>query len=269
MPTPAYTLLQPIAADRARIRFAGRFENRAVTWDAEILALHAAGTQAVPYIEIGNEGAHGRALRIGLPLAKLDAATLAKTVIMIRNYKRLRRGRIRFGEAARLPSRIISGGQTGVDRAALDAAQDCGIASGGYCPQGRRAEDGAIPSHYPLTELPSADYATRTRRNADAADATLILTRGPLSGGSAYTARIARQLGKPLLVIDLAARPRVHTARAWLAAQAVCVLNVAGPRESKVPGIYQQAHRFLLRLLAQRTAPRQARKSVSKPRSRR
>ena len=206
---PAYTLLEPITGDRARIRFAGRFEDHAVMWDAEILALHAAGTQALPYIEIGNAGAHGRALRVGLPLARLDAPTLAKTVIMIRNYKRLRRGRMRFGETARAPTRIISGGQTGVDRAALDAAQCCGIASGGYCPKGRRAEDGTIPPHYPLTELPSADYPTRTRQNASAADATLILTRGSLSGGSAYTARIARQLGKPLLVIDLAERPRV------------------------------------------------------------
>lgn len=251
VPSPAYTLLEPMTAERARIRFAGRFEDRAVTWDAEILALHTTGTQAVPYIEIANTGAHGWQLHVGLPLSRLDAPTLAKTVIMIRNYKRLRRGRMRFGEAADAsPTRIVSGGQTGVDRAALDAAQLRGIAIGGYCPKGRRAEDGRIPDRYPLTELASVDYPTRTRRNAGAADATLILTRGALSGGSAYTARVVRQLKKPLLVVDLDARPRVAYVRAWLAANTVRVLNVAGPRESKAPGIYRQARRFLLRLCA-------------------
>ncbi|MFP5348610.1 MAG: putative molybdenum carrier protein [Gammaproteobacteria bacterium] len=250
MPSPTYTLLEPLAPARAHIRFTGRFEGRAVTWDAQIIALRATGSLAAPYIEIGADGAHGRALRVGLPLATLDAPTLAKTVIMIRNYKRLRQGRMHFGETAATPVKIISGGQTGVDRAALDAARLCGIAIGGYCPKGRRAEDGPVPAHYPLTELRTADYPTRTRRNARAADATLILTRGPLSGGSAYTARIARQLEKPLRVVDLSARPRVAPVRAWLSANAVRVLNVAGPRESKAPGIYRQAKRFLLGLWA-------------------
>lgn len=260
MPSPAYTLVDPITRARAHIRFAGRFEGRAVTWDAEIIALHAAGSRTTPYIEVGDDGAQGRVLRVGLPLARLDPPTLAKTVIMIRNYKRLRRGRIHFGETTGVPARIISGGQTGVDRAALDAARQCGISIGGYCPKGRRAEDGKIPAPYPLTELATADYPTRTRRNARAADATLILTRGPLSGGSAYTALVAQRQRKPLLVIDLMSRPRVATVRTWIATNAVRTLNVAGPRESKAPGIYRQAKRFLLLLCAERKTPRGARR---------
>lgn len=267
MPSPTYILVSPITPARAHIRFAGRFEGRAITWDAEIIALRAAGSRTTPYIEIGDDGAQGRALRVGLPLETLDTPTLAKTVIMIRNYKRLRRGRMHFGETLGAPARVISGGQTGVDRAALDAARRCGIGIGGYCPKGRRAEDGTIPAHYPLTELRSADYPIRTRRNAAAADATLILTRGPLSGGSAYTARVARQLKKPLLVIDLDARPRGAPVRAWLDASSVHVLNVAGPRESKAPGIYRQAHRFLLALWAEHASARRVAKPAATRRS--
>lgn len=167
-----------------------------MTWDAEVIALRAGGSDAPgnrPYIDIGAPGAHGRILRVGLALRALDPPALAKTVIMIRNYKRLRRGRMEFGDApARVITKIISGGQTGVDRAALDADAACGIAGGGFCPKGRRAEDGPIPPHYPLTELASADYPTRTRRNVHAADATLVLTRGRLRGGTLYTVQVAR-----------------------------------------------------------------------------
>lgn len=230
-----------------------------MTWDAEVIALRAGGSDAPgnrPYIDIGAPGAHGRILRVGLALRALDPPALAKTVIMIRNYKRLRRGRMEFGDApARVITKIISGGQTGVDRAALDAAAACGIAGGGFCPKGRRAEDGPIPPHYPLTELASADYPTRTRRNVHAADATLVLTRGRLRGGTLYTVQVARHARKPVLIVDLAAQPRVAPVRAWWHEHGVHVLNVAGPRETRAPGIYRDAKRFLLRLWVSRARP--------------
>ncbi len=259
---PSYTLVEPACRERAHIRFAGRFDGRPVMWDAEVIALHAQPNAAppdAPYIEIGAAGPYGRTLRVGLALAAIDPPALAKTVIMIRNYKRLRLGFMRFGERDGVPAKVISGGQTGVDRAALDAASARGIATGGYCPKGRRAEDGVIPARYSLTELRTADYPARTRRNARTADATLILTRGRLTGGSAYTAQVAQRLGKPLHVVDLASRPRAAPVRAWMAAHDVQVLNVAGPRESKAPGIQQQAKRFLLRLWSGHAPTRRAR----------
>lgn len=141
--------------------------------------------------------------------------------------------------------RIISGGQTGVDRAALDAAMAHGVACGGWVPRGRRAEDGRIAARYPLRETRSSAYGERTRLNVRDADATLILTHGTPSGGTARTIDFARQLGRPHLVVDLAADADPATARAWLASLAVCVLNVAGPRESGCPGIFGEARVFL------------------------
>ena len=146
-------------------------------------------------------------------------------------------------------AKIISGGQTGVDRAALDAARALGLSRGGWCPRGRRAEDGAIPPAYPLRETASRGYANRTLRNVREADATLILCRGGLSGGSGLTAALARKLGKPALVVDLAGQPDAARVLAWARRHQVAVLNVAGPRESKCPGIQGQATRFLLEAL--------------------
>lgn len=148
--------------------------------------------------------------------------------------------------------RIVSGGQTGVDRAALDVAAELGIARGGWCPRDRRAEDGAIDDRYPLRETPSAAYRERTDWNVRDADATLILARGRLTGGTSFTRRCATRRGKPLRVAD----PSATDARtigdlvAWLGAERVAVLNVAGPRESTVPGIGREATVFLRRLLA-------------------
>ena len=95
--------------------------------------------------------------------------------------------------------RVVSGGQTGVDRAALDLARELHLPCGGWCPRGRRAEDGVVPARYRLRETPSTAYTQRTEWNVRDADATLILHRGPLQGGSALTARIARRLRHPLL----------------------------------------------------------------------
>ena len=149
--------------------------------------------------------------------------------------------------------KIVSGGQTGVDRAALDAALDYGLPCGGWCPKGRRAEDGPIPPRYPLTETPTAEYSERTEWNVRDSDGTLILTRGAMIGGTRLTAEIAATLTRPLLVLDLAAPDEdamaVARIRDWIEASGVRILNVAGPRESDCPGICGQAGRQLRLLL--------------------
>jgi hypothetical protein len=148
--------------------------------------------------------------------------------------------------------KIVSGGQSGVDRAALDVAMGLGLAVGGWCPRGRRAEDGPIDGRYLLTETPSAGYAQRTRRNVRDSDFTLILSWGEPTGGTALTLRMARRLGRPHAVIDLADEggwdAEVRRVAARLAGAAV--LNVAGPRESERPGAYARAGALLRRLLA-------------------
>ena len=148
--------------------------------------------------------------------------------------------------------RIVSGGQTGVDRAALDVALALGVGCGGWVPRGRRAEDGRLPEHYPLRETPQANYAHRTQLNVRDAEATLILTRGEPTGGTALTVAVATRLGRPLQVVDLAAAPDPEAARRWLVRRQVRVLNVAGPRESAAPGIYAEACDFLALLLGGR-----------------
>src|SRR5205807_9858634 len=103
--------------------------------------------------------------------------------------------------------KIISGGQTGVDRAALDVALDLGIACGGWCPKGRRAEDGKIPSKYPLKENDSPEYPPRPAMNVRNSDCTLILTRGERDRRPALTLRLAKQHKKSYRVVDLDDRP--------------------------------------------------------------
>lgn len=147
--------------------------------------------------------------------------------------------------------RIVSGGQTGVDRAALDAALALGIECGGWCPAGRLAEDGAIPAHYPLRDTPTAVFGQRTEWNVRDSDATLILTVGTPTGGTAHTIVHAQQLGKPYFVLDIGtAAPSPATVAEWFEGNKVRVLNVAGPRESKAPGVYRAAKAYLMRLLS-------------------
>lgn len=146
--------------------------------------------------------------------------------------------------------RVISGGQTGVDRAALDVALELGLPCGGWCPAGRRAEDGPIPARYPLTETAGADYAERTRRNVVEADATLVLCHGGLNGGTLLTVEVALELDKPCLVIDLRRPWQPSQVQPWLHACAVTTLNLAGPRETGAPGIHALASDFLRAVLA-------------------
>jgi hypothetical protein len=145
--------------------------------------------------------------------------------------------------------RVVSGGQTGVDRAALDAALALGISCGGWCPRDRKAEDGPIPARYPVQETPSDGYEQRTRWNVRDSDGTLVLTAGDPSGGTALTIEVAREWGRPLLVLDLNAKPPVADTERWLHFHRIRTLNVAGPRESQIPGIQVRACEFLEILL--------------------
>ncbi len=144
--------------------------------------------------------------------------------------------------------RIVSGGQTGVDRAALDVALHLDIPHGGWCPRQRLAEDGPIPARYHLTETESTDYAIRTEKNVIDSDGTLVLHGGQVSGGTWLTCELARRHRRPLLQINLHAPAPVADVRHWITAHGIQRLNIAGPRESSCPGIGRQAERYLLRV---------------------
>ena len=147
-------------------------------------------------------------------------------------------------------SRVVSGGQTGVDRAALDVALELGLPCSGWCPKGRLAEDGCIDPRYPLRETPSQEYAQRTEWNVRDSDGTLIVTRRDVTGGTAQTVDVAKQLGKPYLVLNLAEQPDESSVERWVRHHEIRVLNVAGPRESGASGIYAEAVIVLRRVLA-------------------
>ena len=163
--------------------------------------------------------------------------------------------------------KIISGGQTGVDRAALDVALKYKIECGGWCPKGRIAEDGIIPKHYPLKETPSPEYTVRTEWNVRDCDGTLILNVGELNGGTAFTVECAKKYKKHCLVVDLAPHHvgcgvskkygkdivsfgNKLIVQGWIFVNDIRILNIAGPRESKSPGIYETAKRFLEEVFA-------------------
>ncbi len=143
------------------------------------------------------------------------------------------------------PQRIMSGGQTGVDRAALDVAIELGIQHGGWCPKGRLAEDGRIPKRYDLQEMPSENYADRTKQNVLDSDGTLILYCNAMSGGTALTRKYAIEAGKPHLSVRLDSPIDFSDVVSWLKNESIQVLNVAGPRASTTPRIYTKAKRFL------------------------
>jgi hypothetical protein len=146
--------------------------------------------------------------------------------------------------------RLISGGQTGVDRAALDVAIALGVPAGGWCPAGRWAENGPIPLRYPLVETPRTDPAQRTEWNIRDSDGTLVVLDGKPRGGTALTIQTAARLARPLFILDLAGYPEVGAVRRWLDVEQIAVLNVAGPRESECPGIYARAYRLFRHLFA-------------------
>lgn len=149
-----------------------------------------------------------------------------------------------------VPAKIVSGGQTGVDRAGLEAAIALGLAHGGWCPAGRMSEDGSIPSRYELTETDSRDYRVRTEMNVVDSDATVILYERTMRGGTLLTQRLCRRHQKPLLTLCLDREPP-EKLTAWLTELRPETLNVAGPRESSSPSIEQRALEFLLVALTQ------------------
>jgi hypothetical protein len=150
--------------------------------------------------------------------------------------------------------KIISGGQTGADRAGLDFAIEVGLAHGGYVPKGRKAEDGRIDEKYALVELSSSSYPERTKRNVRESDGTVILSLSEnLSGGSALSLSYAQHANKPVLHLDNGETGRdplslqARRLKDFMESNAIKVLNVAGPRESNEPGVY----RFTLEILRQ------------------
>jgi len=154
--------------------------------------------------------------------------------------------------------KIVSGGQTGVDRAALDVAIALKIPHGGWCPKGRRAEDGKISKAYLLQESDARDYAVRTEQNVIDSDATLILFRHEVTGGTRLTQHLASKHARPQMRIDLQqadSQQQLEIAKTavsdWLLEHETSVLNIAGPRESSNSGIHQQAIDFLMVVLAE------------------
>jgi hypothetical protein len=144
---------------------------------------------------------------------------------------------------------IVSGGQTGVDRAALDVAKAFNILYGGWCPQGRWAEDAPIPDHYlNLQETPSSDPKQRTEWNVRDSDATLIIVNSVPTGGTLYTIEMAQKHKKPCLIFDLSKEQKIEDIVIWIKKNIIHKLNVAGPRESQREGMYKLAYGVLSRL---------------------
>ena len=150
---------------------------------------------------------------------------------------------------------LISGGQTGVQRATLDAALAQEFPCGGWCPHGRKAEDGLLPARYPLQETDSRGYTKRTIQNVRDSDGTLIIARGVPTGRTEFSLKSARKQGKPVLVIDLEAMPSAAAAvekiLTWADERFIAHVHVTGPRESRCPGIYAEARALLTGLLTQ------------------
>lgn len=132
-----------------------------------------------------------------------------------------------------------------MDRAALDLALELGIPCGGWCPRGRLSEDGKISNRYPLKETPTKIYEERTRFNVRDSDGTLVLTWGDPAGGTAYTIETALTFGKPVWIVDLKEKSAAKPVLDWILRNSILVLNVAGPRESGAPGVYERAKEFL------------------------
>jgi hypothetical protein len=137
--------------------------------------------------------------------------------------------------------KIISGGQTGVDQAALDAAINLGIPYGGWVPKGRKTENGPLPDKYTMRQMPTSNYSARTEQNVIDSDGTLIISRGSLTEGSEYTRKMSMKHHQPWLHIELNKISKFHAAEivvTWIIENKIKILNVAGPRASKDPEIY-------------------------------
>jgi hypothetical protein len=148
--------------------------------------------------------------------------------------------------------RIISGGQTGADQAALDVAIELGIPHGGWVPKGRKTERGPLTAKYQLKEMPTASYPARTEQNVKDSDGTLIISHGELSGGSDFTRNRAEKHEKPWIHVDahkVSVEAAVQIVRAWISGNRIKILNVAGSRASKDREIYSTTTRTLKAVL--------------------
>jgi hypothetical protein len=148
--------------------------------------------------------------------------------------------------------KIISGGQTGADQAALDTAIRWNIPHGGWLPRGRLTEAGRLPDRYQMQEMPTDSYAARTERNVIDSDGTLIISHGPLTDGSKYTKEMAQKHNRPFLHIDLNETDIPNAARHvynWIADTRIKTLNTAGSRASNDPSIYQSVVHLLTNVL--------------------
>lgn len=151
---------------------------------------------------------------------------------------------------------ILSGGQTGIDRMALDLAMEMEIPHSGWCPKDRRSEDGAIAQRYQLTETDSRNYAVRTKKNIDDSDGTLIFHSGVIGGGTELTVKLCQRLSKPLLVFSLEQVESqlvspIELASDWLRSNKICILNIAGPRLSSAPNLPERVKPFLRDVLVE------------------
>ncbi len=164
----------------------------------------------------------------------------------------------REGEAGRNKIKVITGGQTGVDRGALDAALELNIQCGGWCPEGRLAEDGPIPDQYPLQELAGGDYRDRTRKNVVDSDGSAIIYFGEIEGGTESTLDDCVQLAKPYQLVDGSGMQPGQAAKQiaeFVRERGVHTLNIAGPRASKIEKGHKYAFdtvRILVELLSQK-----------------
>jgi Circularly permutated YpsA SLOG family len=148
--------------------------------------------------------------------------------------------------------KIISGGQTGADRGGLDAAIELGIPHGGWCPKGRKAEDGVIPAKYRLKEHVSPEYPPRTALNIYDADATLIFKRGEMGRGSRLTFSLAQSQKRSCLIVDIVeSLADQEDLWVWLGSERPKILNVAGTRESHAPGMQESVRRILVEALGE------------------
>ena len=146
--------------------------------------------------------------------------------------------------------KIISGGQTGADQAALDFALDYGFKCGGFCPKDRKSERGTIPFKYPLTEMDTENYLERTRKNVVESDGTIIVKDDvDLQGGALNTIKFCKGFSKPFLVYDVNLDPiNYEMFQDWLTQNKIKVLNVSGNRKSESPGIKGETYLLLEKL---------------------
>ncbi|NQT77217.1 MAG: hypothetical protein HQ565_05855 [Bacteroidetes bacterium] len=144
--------------------------------------------------------------------------------------------------------KLISGGQSGTDRATLDFALKNNFPCGGWCPLGRKAEDGVIPIHYPLKETKTSDYAERSLLNVKDSEGTLIITLREMDEGTRLTYEFAQEHGKPVFLCNDSKPADAISFKNWMTENNIRVLNVAGPREGSTKGMYAFAFQILERL---------------------